>query len=206
MKSIDYPEATIAVAKDQPQYNTLYAFIGNTAERQTVVCMELTEQELKEINENKKLWYMQCTHGNLFQPMSIHTKNPFSRPISNFVPPVDENRVPAAEWDKTHFADPLSQSRCMNCQKAWSDHYFTTRQCFLHTANHDNIQSLLKKGDFPDALLLIMFEQKDIRMNELFWMQLFNDEVTQAGLVAFDKGSFDHFKQVLIDKKYISPS
>lgn len=137
MKSLDFPEAVIALAKDQPEYNTLFCFVGNTPERPMICQFELTDEEVADIVKNKRLFYSQFTFGNYYQPMSIFTKNPFSDPLVPTVPLMDDNKTPADEWDKTHYIDSHTHGvhqhpgPCMNCNNQVEDHYYSTRQCKL---------------------------------------------------------------------------
>lgn len=136
MKSIDYPEANLAIAKDQPQYNTLFAFVDSTRpDFPTFVCYELTEEDIADIVKNKKLWYDQLTFGKPFQPMLIMTKNPFDNPIENAPVPLDENRMNEKDWDECHYMNKQGQinmnGKCIHCGKDWGHHFFSTRQCEL---------------------------------------------------------------------------
>lgn len=138
MKSIDFPEANIAIAKDQPQYNTLYCHLGMTPERPMICKMELTDEEIEYIVKNRHVFYSQFTFGMNFQPMQIMTIHPFSNPVVEFQPPLDENRIPAKEWDSLHFNSGLEpnvqinvNAVCLNCNKKWSEHFFSSRQCKL---------------------------------------------------------------------------
>lgn len=141
MKSIDYPEANFALAKDQPEYQTLYVHVAKTPERQMISCYELTEEEVAAIVKNKKLWYSQLTFGTNYQPMSILVDNPFVDPVEAPGPPMDENRTTGEVWDKTHFAGTegtifpgqgyVIHGKCKNCGKEESQHFWSSRQCQL---------------------------------------------------------------------------
>lgn len=104
MKSVQFPQANIELAKDQPQYETLHV----SAEIKTVkvpssmkdsmgnhlavdkpvawsmiACFELTDEEIAEIIRTKKLWYRQMLYGANFQPMNIMVESPFVEEESN---------------------------------------------------------------------------------------------------------------------------
>lgn len=137
MKSIDFPEAIVALAKDQPEYNTLYCFVGNVPERPMICKFELTDEDIADIVKNRALYYSQYTFGMQYQPMAIMTKNPFENPLVPKLPLMDENRVPGDLWDKTHYIDShtnvvhMEPGPCMNCTKLIEEHYYSTRQCDL---------------------------------------------------------------------------
>lgn len=98
MTSIKFPEANAALAKDQPEYQTLFVFVemkdipvkvpaadvhilGQERTKQVpwsmTACFELTDEEIEEMVRTKKLWFTQMTMGNLFQPVIMSTQNPF---------------------------------------------------------------------------------------------------------------------------------
>ena len=136
MKSIDFPEANQALAKDQPQYQTLYVHV-NYADRanEHIACFELTEEEIVEIIKTKRIFIGQHTFGSGYHPLRMSVTNPFTDPIETDRVPMDENRVSAEAWDKSHF--PVEEkligltSLCSNCGRQWAEHHWSTRQCEL---------------------------------------------------------------------------
>lgn len=136
MKSIDFPECNVALAKDQSQYRTLYASLIQGEEGQMIVEFELTDEEIAQIIKTKRLYYSQFTFGNLFQPMKIMTESPFNEQIKAEGPPMDENRVTAIQWDETHYVNSWitgtqGYGPCVNCCKLIIDHFYSTHQCKL---------------------------------------------------------------------------
>ncbi len=78
MIAVNFPEANVQLAKDQPEYQTLPVLYEPTAEGVPMTCcFELSEDELKEINDTGKLWHTQWTFGHPFQPIRMSTKRPF---------------------------------------------------------------------------------------------------------------------------------
>lgn len=78
MQSVKFPQANIALAEDQPEYETLY--VHHNADDKTgavTACFELDKSEIAEIVRTGKIWYTQICFGELFQPISMSTKNPF---------------------------------------------------------------------------------------------------------------------------------
>lgn len=82
MKSVDFPQRTAEIGKDQPQYETLFAHVDNSvSEVPMTSCFELTDEEIAEIVATRKIWHSQWTFGNPFQPVRMSTSNPFSTEI-----------------------------------------------------------------------------------------------------------------------------
>lgn len=98
MKSIKFPEVNLALAKDQPEYETLHVYVERKEIDQPVVvensneplqyqkvsipmsmtaCFELSGEEIEELVRTKKLWYTQMVFGSPFQPVRMSTQNPF---------------------------------------------------------------------------------------------------------------------------------
>lgn len=98
MQSIQFPEANAALAKDQPEYQTLYVhvqmadvpikqpaadvhIIGQPKTKKVPWAMtayfELSDEEIAEVVRTKKIWHTQMVMGNLFQPIMMSTQNPF---------------------------------------------------------------------------------------------------------------------------------
>lgn len=79
MRSLKFPQANKELAKGQNEYNNLHAFYGVIGATQQhtgfIVCFEPSEEEIKEITINKKIWLSQLTFGNKFNPVSIFTTN-----------------------------------------------------------------------------------------------------------------------------------
>lgn len=103
MTSIKFPEANAALAKDQPEYQTLFVFvemkeiplnvsaadlhiIGQPKTKKVpwsmTACFELSDEEIAEIVRTKRIWHTQMVMGNLFQPVMMTTQNPFL-PVEN---------------------------------------------------------------------------------------------------------------------------
>lgn len=145
MKSIDFPKANIAIAKDQPQYQTLYAHVDKSGNDKTLgltCCLELSGEELSEVLRTGKIWFTQLTFGRGYNPIRMSTSSPFSEEESaSDILPVDENRVSDEEWKKTHYQGTKGIiypgkgfsiiGPCSNCGKEENDHFWSTRQCKL---------------------------------------------------------------------------
>lgn len=97
MIAIDFPQRNVMLAEDQPEYETLPAFVqmqdiivpNGPQDSQLAImtkqvpwtmtaCFQLNKEEIDEIvASGGKLWYTQCLFGNNFQPVSMSTQNPF---------------------------------------------------------------------------------------------------------------------------------
>ena len=91
MEAINFPEANLMLAEDQPEYKTLPVFLKNKRINangynpnltkkdipwEMTACFELTDEEIAEIVKTKKLWYTQLIMGRNFQPIRIETSKP----------------------------------------------------------------------------------------------------------------------------------
>lgn len=73
MKSIKFPGCSLEIGKGQSEYNTLHAMHVPGPEGEVVMCFELSEDDLKQINQTKKIYYSRWTFGGPFQPMKLFT-------------------------------------------------------------------------------------------------------------------------------------
>lgn len=136
MTSIDFPEANLALAKDQPQYQTLFTAMSGEPEFHMTVCLQLTDEEVDEIVRTRKIWHTQSTFGKGFSPIRMSTTNPFVSPVITDLQPMDENRTPVEEWDKTHYVNEWitglqGLGPCINCGRQEQEHFWSSRQCKL---------------------------------------------------------------------------
>jgi hypothetical protein len=88
MQSIKFSQANIALAEDQPEYETLHVYAHSEdvdmvdGSKQNVImemtaCFVLSPEEIAEINRTGVIWYTQCVFGKQFQPVRMSTQNPF---------------------------------------------------------------------------------------------------------------------------------
>jgi hypothetical protein len=87
MQPVEFPQQNEVLAKNQPQYTPLPVFIKfetvQTADgpkevpMEMTACLQLSPEEIAEINATSKLWHTQCVFGNPFQPIRLSTQNPF---------------------------------------------------------------------------------------------------------------------------------
>lgn len=69
MKIAYFPEVNVEIAKDQPEYQTLPAYIVPEDPEGRIVCKYLLSvEELQEFQINRRLFLMVSTFGNLLQP------------------------------------------------------------------------------------------------------------------------------------------
>jgi len=78
MTAVNFPEANIQLAEDQPEYETLPILCDTTKPEQPMTCcFKLTPEELAEINATGIIWHTQWTFGQAFQPILMTTQKPF---------------------------------------------------------------------------------------------------------------------------------
>lgn len=77
MEAIEFPEQTLVLAKDQPEYTPLPVHISDDNTKAMTCCMKLSPEELEEMNRTGVLWLTQLTFGQHFHPIRMSTINPF---------------------------------------------------------------------------------------------------------------------------------
>lgn len=77
MKLIEFPEQTVVIAKDQPEYEPLpaHVHVHDRAGRITC-CWELTDDELAELLMTKRIWHTVMTFGQPLQPQLLSVEKP----------------------------------------------------------------------------------------------------------------------------------
>lgn len=72
MIPVEFPEANVTYAKDQPEYKPLPVFKDDKG---TVVsCWQLTDEDIEQIKENKCLWLSVMTFNQPLQPLFMSSK------------------------------------------------------------------------------------------------------------------------------------
>ncbi len=70
MRPIEFPEQSVVIAKDQPEYTPLPA-LGHKGV--VISCWEMTDDERREFTETGKLYLGVCTWGQPLQPLMMST-------------------------------------------------------------------------------------------------------------------------------------
>lgn len=77
MIAIQFPEANLDLAKNQPQYATLPVMWNNAdPEGPMTCCMQLSPEEIAEINRTGCLWFTQITHNKGYAPIRMSVLKP----------------------------------------------------------------------------------------------------------------------------------
>lgn len=77
MKPTEFEGHNVVFAKDQPQYEPLPAFVDPKDPNSEVIsCWELSEDDLKKINETGKIYLSMWTFNNPLQPIRLTVDNP----------------------------------------------------------------------------------------------------------------------------------
>lgn len=77
MIPIEFPQQTVILAKDQPEYLPLPAYMDH---QQTVSCWSLTWWERLKVLWGGRLWLRQLNFGDPLQPQSPSIESPFQLP------------------------------------------------------------------------------------------------------------------------------
>ena len=74
MNAIEFPEQTLIIAKDQPQYSPLPAHV--TPDGVVTFAFELTDGEIERLVETRTLWVRKLTFCQPLQPINIMVEKP----------------------------------------------------------------------------------------------------------------------------------
>lgn len=77
MKLIEFPQQTIIIAKDQPEYLPLPAFQFNDAQGTIVCCWKLSFKERLKLMFTGKIWHHILTFHKSLQPQLLDINCPF---------------------------------------------------------------------------------------------------------------------------------
>ncbi len=72
MKAIEFKEMNIKIAEHQEEFQTLPAY-HNQLDGSLIYCFELSDTELKEVQESKRIYFKQITQGQPMQPINVAT-------------------------------------------------------------------------------------------------------------------------------------
>lgn len=76
MKLIEFPEQTVVIAKDQPEYMPLPAYQFNDAERRIACCWKLSLWERVQLLFTGRIWHQVLTFGGPLQPQLLTVQKP----------------------------------------------------------------------------------------------------------------------------------
>ena len=81
MKPVEFPEVSIRIAETQDEFITIPA-MANAKDGTVNYCMELTQEEIKKVQETGRIWVKQQTGSKKMQPMM------FSVNKADIIPPI----------------------------------------------------------------------------------------------------------------------
>lgn len=73
MTPVKFPGSNVIIGKDQDEYQNLPALSLEDKFGIVITCWELSNEELEELNQTKKIYLQQMTFGMLLQPVYIST-------------------------------------------------------------------------------------------------------------------------------------
>ena len=76
MHLIEFPEQTVVIAKDQPQYNPLPAYQFHDEQGRIACCWSLTWRERFKVLFSGKLWHQVLTFNQPLQPQLLSVEKP----------------------------------------------------------------------------------------------------------------------------------
>jgi len=74
MQLIEFPQQTVIIAKDQPEYLPLPAHISN--EGIVTCCWELSDDDIAQIIKTRKIWHQIWAFRKPLQPQLLLTECP----------------------------------------------------------------------------------------------------------------------------------
>ncbi len=74
MTLVEFPEQTVIFAKNQPEYLPLPAHVDNLGT--VTCCWELSDDEIAQLIETRKIWHQILTFGKPLQPQLLLTECP----------------------------------------------------------------------------------------------------------------------------------
>jgi len=77
MKAVNFPEANVKIAENQPEYKTLPACVVGDKAGRIITCFELDDKEILEVVATKRIWHCQLTGNSYMQPILMDTQSPF---------------------------------------------------------------------------------------------------------------------------------
>ena len=96
MKTVQFPQANVNIAENQPEYETVPAFVGVVATNSDavgVICkVQFSFEELQNILTNdRQIWLRFLTFGKPLQTFSIHTQKDVFSEDEEFPTPKKED-------------------------------------------------------------------------------------------------------------------
>jgi hypothetical protein len=88
VRLVEFPEQTVVIAKDQPEYLPLPAHVD--AGGVVTCCWQLTEDELEQVLVTGRIWHQIHTHGKPLQPQLLLSKKPHLVPPEEWAVYTDE--------------------------------------------------------------------------------------------------------------------
>lgn len=76
MKLIEFPEQTVVIAKDQPEYEPLPAHVFHDATGRIACCWRLTWRERFKLLFTGLIWHQVLTFGHALQPQLLTVEKP----------------------------------------------------------------------------------------------------------------------------------
>lgn len=76
MKPIEFPEQTIVIAKDQPEYQPLPAYHHKDEYGTITCCWQLTWRERMKVLFGGKMWHSILTFNHALQPQRLEVEKP----------------------------------------------------------------------------------------------------------------------------------
>lgn len=71
-----FPEETVVLGKDQPEYLPLCAHVSDDQTQTVTTCWDLNDVDIAAIIKHRKIWVQQLTFGQPLQPQRVTAFKP----------------------------------------------------------------------------------------------------------------------------------
>lgn len=77
MKVLNFPEVNVRIAENQPEYETLPVKVDISNDSMpATMCLELDEEEIKQVKKTGRVWITVLTFGHNFHPIKMSFLKP----------------------------------------------------------------------------------------------------------------------------------
>ena len=124
MKAIEFPEVNVRIAENQPEYETLPVHIDKSkVSIPTTMCIELDEEERKQVAETGRIWIQVLTFGQSFHPISMS----FLRP-EGFTEPSTDRKANTQVYNKNRERIMIDWYAHLQAYKGYCEEYIGSNQ------------------------------------------------------------------------------
>lgn len=158
MKLIEFPEQTVVIAKDQPQYLPMPAHRAKDVTGTTTICWKLTWWERLQLLLTGKLWHQICTFNTPMPPQHMQVAKPWldkeGRTWNMAAGTVEDDSEPAEKWYFGRAFDDVMQTIEGRVEKSelWGWEWIVADTSAVSTDYAIKGRTLTRKGAMRKAM------------------------------------------------------